>query len=149
MLCYSKGLDKQGMEAYAELLSHTQLAVGVDGPLHFKIQKFHRNKIADFVAAAGDEEKYKLNLRKKVVGRIIVPSKRLLHTLDPKRTRKYNRLFDGTRQYQRKYHAFLRQHEPMQKAIIDKWHLSEYLEVMGNFTLLTIIKSDTSEKWGI
>ncbi len=76
----------------------------------------------------------------------IVPVNRLLYTLDQKGTRKYFRVVESLRQYHRKYLTLLKQHEPVQKAIVDKWHLSEYLdsEVKGTFTLLTII-SERSE----
>ncbi len=91
MLCYSEGLDKEGMNASSELLCHIQLSGGVDDPLYLKIYKFHRNNIAGSVAAGGDVEKYKWNLRQNVVGRIIMPSNRLLNTLDLKGTSKYDR----------------------------------------------------------
>ncbi len=41
--------------------------------------------------------------------------------------------------YQRKYLSF---------AIVDEWHLSKYLEVLGSFTLLNHIKGDASQQWG-
>ncbi len=50
--------------------------------------------------------------------------------------------------YQRKYLSFLDQHKTDQRAVVNEWHLSEYLEVLGSFTLLNHIKGDASQQWG-
>ncbi len=61
-------------------------------------------------------------------------------------TSKLNQVINAIRQYQRKYLCFLNQHEPVQKAIVDKWPLSYYLKVMGNFTNLNIIQGDATQQ---
>ncbi len=98
--------------------------------------------------AGKKEEDYKFNLRKKLVAQIMVPSNRLMYKLDPKGTRNRDRVIRDLRPYQRDYRNFLLQHQPARKAIVDKWHLSKYLEVMGNFTLLELIKGDATQQWG-
>jgi hypothetical protein len=81
------GLDAAGNEAYAELCADIILTGSEDDPLYLRIQKFHRNKISEYVNAGGKEEEYKWNLRKKLVAQIMVPSSRLLYKLDPEGTR--------------------------------------------------------------
>ena len=142
------GLDAAGNEAYAELCADIILAGSEDDPVYLRIQKFHRNKISEYVAAGGKEEEYVWNLRKKLVAQIMVPSNRLMYKIDPKGTRKHDRMVNDLRPYQRDYHIFLKQHEPARKAIVDTWHLSKYLEVMGNFTIIDIIKGDATQQWG-
>jgi hypothetical protein len=99
-------------------------------------------------ACGHQEEEYGWKLRKKVVAQIIIQSNRSLYAIDLKGTSKLDRVINDIRQYQRKYLCFLKQHKPAQKAIVDKWHLSNYLEVMGNFTVLNIIKGDATQQWG-
>ena len=86
------GLDAEGNEAYAELCADIILSGSADDPLYLRIQKFHRNKISAYVASGGKEEEYVWNLRKKYVAQIMVPSNRLMYTLDPKGTRKRDRV---------------------------------------------------------
>ncbi len=69
-----------------------------------------------------------MEARKKLVAQIMVPSNRLMYTIDSKGTRKLDRVIIDLRQYQRDYLIFLKQHEPAQKDIVDKWHLSKYLD---------------------
>ncbi len=57
-------------------------------------------------------------------------------------------MINDLRPYQVDYRNFLYQHEPARKAIVDTWHLSKYLEVMGNFTIIERISSDATEQWG-
>jgi hypothetical protein len=99
--------------------------------LYLRIQNFHRAKIAHFVETGGKEGKYQWNLHKILVARIIVPSNRLLYTLDQNGTRKLERVRQELVHYQRKYLSFLDQHKPDQRAIVDAWHLSEYLGPRG------------------
>jgi hypothetical protein len=148
ILCAAMGLDAEGNEAYAELCADIILSGSADDPLYLRIQKFHRNKISAYVATGGKEEEYVWNLRKKYVAQIMVPSNRLMYTLDPKGTRKRDRVIQDLKPYQRDYHTFLRQHEPARKAVVDTWHIAKYLEVMSNFTVIDIIKGDASEQWG-
>jgi hypothetical protein len=85
-----------------------------------------------------------------LLAQIIVPSNRLMYKIDPKGTRKHDRVVNDLMPYQRDYHIFLKQHEPAQKAIVDTWHSSKYLEVMGNFTIIDMItvKGDATQQWG-
>ncbi len=69
--------------------------------------------------AGKKEEDYKSNLRKKLVAQIMVPSNRLLYTLDPKGTRNRDRVIRDLGPYQLDYRNFLLQHEPARKAIVD------------------------------
>jgi hypothetical protein len=148
LLCYSDGLDRECSAEYTDLIVDVHLAGGVDDPLYLKIQKFHRDKIADFVSAGGDVEMYAWRLCKSVMMQINMPSNTLLHTLiytlDPNGTSKYDRVVEALRQYRRKYLSFLKQHEPAHKAVVNEWNLSDYLEVMGNFSVIC----DASEQWG-
>jgi hypothetical protein len=148
ILSYAVGLDKEENEAYAQLCCDIIFAGSADDPVYLTIQKFHRDKISKFVAAGGKEKEYGWKLRKKLVVQIIVPSNKLLYAIDPNGTRKLDRVINNIRQYQRKYLCFLKQHEPAQKAIVDKWHLSNYLEVMGNLTFLNIMKGDATQQCG-
>jgi hypothetical protein len=148
ILCTAMGLDAAGNEAYAELCADIILACSADDPLYLRIQKFHRTKIAYLVQTGRAAEEYKLNIRKKVVACIIVPSNRLLYALDPNGTRKVERVRQELVPYLRKYQTFLDQHKPAQRAIVDEWHLSEYLEVLGSFTLINHITGPASEHWG-
>jgi hypothetical protein len=104
-----RGSCQEGNDAYAELLGHVMYAGGADDPVHhdLRIQKFHRNKISQFVVGGLNKAEYVWMLRKKSVARIIVPSNRLLYALDPKGTRKLDRVINDIRQYQRKYICFL------------------------------------------
>jgi hypothetical protein len=147
-LSHPEGLDKENRDAFAELLDHIKYAGSPGDPLYLRIQKFHRTKIAYLVQTGRAAEEYKLNIRKKVVACIIVPSNRLLYALDPNGTRKVERVRQELVPYLRKYLTFLDQHKPAQRAIVDKWHLSEYLEVMGSFTMLNHITGPASEHWG-
>ncbi len=63
-----------------------------------------------------------------------------LYALDPNGTSKLEQVRQEIVHYQRKYLCFLDQHKPDQRPIVDEWHLSEYLEVLGSFTLLNHIK---------
>ena len=104
------GLDAAGNEVYAELCADIILAGSADDPLYLRIQKFHRNKISEYVATGGKEEEYVWKLRKKYVAQIMVPSNRLMYKIDPKGTRKRDRVIQDLRPYQRDYHTFLKQH---------------------------------------
>jgi hypothetical protein len=149
MLCAPIGLDAEGNEAYAELCADIYFSGSEEDPLYLRIQKFHRNKITKFVQETGkQEEEYKFNLNKKLLAHIMVPSNRLIYTLDPKGTRNRDRVISDLKSYQRDYRHFLSQHEPAHKAIVDTWHLSKYLEVMGNFTIVERIKGDATQQWG-
>ena len=147
-LSHPEGLDKENRDAFAELLDHIKYAGSPGDPLYLRIQKFHRTKIAYLVQTGRAAEEYKLNIRKKVVACIMVHSNRLLYALDPNGTRKVERVRQELVPYLRKYQTFLDQHKPAQRAIVDKWHLSEYLEVMGSFTMLNHITGPASEHWG-
>ena len=123
VLCYSEGLNHGDRVGFAELLGHIMYAGSLGDPLYLRIQKFHRAKITYFVAVGGDEDKYQWNLRKILVAQVIVPSNRLLYALDPKGTHKLDRVRQDILQYQRKYLCFLDLHQPVQRTIVDKWHL--------------------------
>ena len=57
-------------------------------PVYLHIQKFHAAKLEDHLKSSGKAEDCKCRIRKKLLDKIIMPSNKLLYTVDSKGKRK-------------------------------------------------------------
>ncbi len=116
-------------------------------PVYLHIQKFHAAKLDDHLESSGKEQDFKCRIRKKLLDKIIMPSNKLMYTVDPKGSRKLDHVVKDLKQYFQAFAAYCDQHLECNKDILDGWSLEQYLTVNENFHVLTrIVKAD--ELWG-
>ena len=144
------GLSASDTAAFAELMADLTFAGGPHDPLYLQIQKFHRAKLADHLAAGKAEKDFKCRIIKRLLDKIIMPANWLMYRLDPNGKRSVTEVHTALQPYFRDYQAFMRQHETGTAfaARVARWDLEEYLDVMDTAVVVTRIDTKKEELWG-
>ena len=133
--------------AFGELISDLFYTHPRCEPVYLHIQKFHAAKLENHLESGELEENFKCRIRERLLDKIIMPSNKLMYTVDPKGSRKLNHVMRDLQPYFRAFIVFCDQHLECNRAEVDGWSLEEYLQANENFHVLTrIVKAD--ESWG-
>jgi hypothetical protein len=133
--------------AFGELISDLFYTHPRSEPVYLHIQKFHAAKLEIHLESGELEETFKCKIRKRLLDKIIMPSNKLMYTVDPKGSRKLTNVMRDLQPYFRAFIVFCDQHLECNRAEVDGWSLEEYLQANENFHVLTrIVKAD--ESWG-
>jgi hypothetical protein len=76
--------------AFGELISDMFYTHPRCEPVSLHIQKFHAAKLEDHLESGELEENFKCRIRKRLLDKIMMPSNKLMCTVDPKGSRKLN-----------------------------------------------------------
>jgi hypothetical protein len=134
--------------AFAELMGDIFCAGSAGDPVYLQVQKFHRAKLAAYLEAGGEEEKFKCRIIKRLMDKIIVPANWLMYRLDPHGSRTLTYMHNALKPYFRDYQIFLEQHDPKAKTTVDAWDLETYLDIMDTAHVITRIDTKKDELWG-
>ena len=144
--CPTTGTKEDAVAFSMWLYEVTMHEGDADAPLYLRIQRWHAAQISEWIEGGKKLEDYKVP-RKSLFDSIMMPSSRLLYTLDPENKRNVVDVLEDLREYMADYLAFLSPHKAKYKPIVESWDLPKYLEVMDNFFLISRIKHPDSP-WG-
>ncbi len=140
-------MNAEETSAFGALMADMFYTHARSEPLYLHIQKFHAAKLEDHLESGGKEDDFKCRIRMKLLDKIIMPSNKLMYTVEPEGSRKLSCVMNDLKPYFQAFAAFCEQDLECNKDILDGWSLEEYLTVNENFHVLTcIVKAD--EAWG-